>query len=593
MNILGIHFGHDAGATILRNGEIVAAINEERLSRTKNHTGFPALSIPYVMDKARMSHGMIDRIAIPRNLATQRSLLTLASLRGKPVVEGGLRDWYAALTPPNIHKNLFAPLRLTAAADRIATRFLVERFFRSKGFEKARIMDMGHHFSHAASAYYAGPWNEALVFTLDGAGDASCGGFFHGRGGDLEPVHMIPMAGSIGEFYSIVTQFLGFIPMRHEGKVLGLAARGDVDRYIDDFERLVGLAPGNLSFKVTTNGLDEREYDWRCLSGRGPLDAHRLLWMKHLKANYGDAHRDDMAAAVQELTERHIMRMLETFLSKHPQFQGLPICLAGGVFANVRVNQLIGKLVGNDRFYVQPNMGDGGLALGAALGAQSRGEGLQPNYLQDVYMGPSYSNDEVKAELERTDGVRYTFIEDIDAKVGEALAEDKIVCRFQGGMEFGPRALGNRSILTDAKDPDINDRLNHMLQRSEFMPFAPSIMAEHFHDYFDVPEEGRYADQFMTVTYGTKPICRDKAPAVVHVDGTARPQVVHRDVSPRYHAVIDAYRECTGKPIIVNTSFNIHEEPIVCTAENGIRSFKTCRADALAIENWWVELEDR
>jgi carbamoyltransferase len=295
-----------------------------------------------------------------------------------------------------------------------------------------------------------------------------------------------------------------------------------------------------------------------------------------------------VAAAMQSVTEEVITALCADAVTA----TGIPnLALAGGIFANVKLNQRLLDLDVVDDVYVHPNMGDGGLAAGAALqvAADERpaDERLLPSFRSDVYLGPEYTDDEVGAVLQ-SQGRSFTECDDIEDRVGQLLSEGTVVARHAGRMEYGPRALGNRSLLVQPTDPTVNDWLNARLERTEFMPFAPATLEEHAADFFLGWRPEQVAARFMTITYDTAKSARDQAPATVHVDDTARPQIVRHQDNPSYHRIIDAYRERTGIPSIINTSFNMHEEPIVCTPEDALRALDQGSADVLAINRFLV-----
>jgi carbamoyltransferase len=303
----------------------------------------------------------------------------------------------------------------------------------------------------------------------------------------------------------------------------------------------------------------------------------------HWAKKYG---REQISAAFQIVLEE----VATQYVAHYVRATGVGnICLAGGVFANVKLNQRIHELEGVENVFVFPHMADGGLGYGAAqmIYREKTGD-PSPSPITDVYWGPSYSNDEVKSVLDRYP-VRYTYYDHIEPVVAKHIADKKVVARFAGRMEFGPRALGNRSVLYSAHDPSVNDWLNAKLKRSEFMPFAPVTLAEHAESCYIGLKGVEKTAEYMTVTLDCKDRIRKQAPACVHVDGTARPQLVRREINPGYYGVLEEYLKLTGSPCLVNTSFNMHEEPIVCSPDDGVRAFLEAELDYLAMENFLVE----
>jgi carbamoyltransferase len=437
-----------------------------------------------------------------------------------------------------------------------------------------------HHLCHAASAYYPSGFDCALVVTLDGLGDWYSARVMRGEGGRLDAIdefyyEQMPT----GLHYEIITALLGFNPLRHAGKVTGLAAYGK--------ENAACAAAFDAFFAEmwSRRGRANRSYEYF----RRTREDVGLTALRELrKTEFGAFSREDIAYYIQKRTEDEVREFVRGYRRRFPELT--KICLAGGVFANVRVNQEVHRL-GFERVFVQPAMSDAGLCYGAALleCARQNGGKLQPYELRDVYLGPGYTNEFIASEIERH-GLTAQFIE--EPQIGRAIAEEiaakRVVAHFHGRMEFGPRALGNRSILYSAADPDVNRWLNDQLQRTEFMPFAPAVTAEHASDFFLDTAGAEHSAEFMTITFNCTERAQREIPAAVHVDGTARPQFVRRDRNPRFHAILDAYHQLTGTPVVINTSFNMHEEPIVATPADAIRSFQQGNLDVLVLGNYLV-----
>jgi carbamoyltransferase len=298
--------------------------------------------------------------------------------------------------------------------------------------------------------------------------------------------------------------------------------------------------------------------------------------MKRLLKRCGPAR---FAAAFQQVLEEVVVAFAEPFVRE----QGVgKVVLAGGVFANVKLNQKILEMDGVDRIFVFPHMGDGGLGYGAAVEVCAQNGSLEPAPVKDVYWGPGFGEVEIKEELARA-GISYEMPDDLEAEVARLLARGKVVCRFDGRMEFGPRALGNRSILYQATDKTVNDWLNRWLGRTEFMPFAPVTLDAFAEECYLNFEGAEHAAEFMTITFPCTDTMKDLCPAVVHVDGTARPQIIRRDVNPSYYRILEEYRKLTGNPSLINTSFNMHEEPIVLSPRDALRALESAKIDFLAI----------
>jgi carbamoyltransferase len=372
---------------------------------------------------------------------------------------------------------------------------------------------------------------------------------------------------SLANFYAYVTQLCGYKAHKHEGKITGLAAHGEpVHQSI--LAQLIRFEQGRL----------------RNASGRVFMGAVREL---ERRLPRGWRH-EDLAASIQ----KHCEEVATAYIAHHLGGRRMNVAVAGGLFANVRINQKVGEIPGVAKLFVHPGMTDCGLAVGAALalcdaGAPGPRMPYSPEVIRDVYYGPGYSSQEVERALARS-GLTYAPSASMAADVASLLARGHVVARFDGRMEYGPRALGNRSILYQPADPSVNDWLNSNLRRTEFMPFAPATLAEFAHECFHSLETTADSARFMTVTYDCTPAMKRDCPGVVHIDGTARPQLVDASVSPGYHAIIDEFRRLTGLPTVINTSFNMHEEPIVCTPDDAIRSFRAGHLDYLAIGDFIV-----
>jgi carbamoyltransferase len=567
VRILGISTTIDAGAALVGDGRLLAAVNEERLTRHKFQCGLPFRSIRTVIDLAGVQPRDLDRVTLSdctyslytdpddesfaRPSASKRLTMFLSEL--------GLLRW--ALDTPS-------GLGLYRAAFRVfleRTLVPLRRYLKSLGVT-APLVTCDHHTAHAAAAGMTSGWDDCLVVTMDLSGDGYSSLVALWQDGRLRIVKRIGAYHSFGVFYTYASMFLGHKPGR-EGKTTGLAAHGDPYATLPIFRRYA-------RYNSLTERVENHARGVAC--DYGPLTAELR---RHTKA--------DIAAGIQRHFEREIARCVRAYARRWGKRR---VALAGGVFGNVRVNEVINQLPEVESVYVYPQMGDGGGPAGAALWWENRLTGVRPAAVEQVYLGPRFTNDHCLAALQANPAVRFRRADDVDAELARLLANGKIVARFRGPMEYGPRALGNRSILYHPGDPTINDWLNKRLVRTEYMPFAPSILEEYAGDYFIGWRPTDRAAWFMTITYHATPRCREHAPAVVHIDGTARPQVVRRQHNPSYHRLIDLYRQATGLPIVLNTSFNMHEEPIVCTPTDAVRAFVSARLDALGLEDYLVEL---
>ncbi|HSU17093.1 carbamoyltransferase family protein [Longimicrobium sp.] len=564
MVILGISPpAHESAAGLVVDGTVVAAAAEERFTRVKNQGGMPRQAIQAVLDLAGIGPRDVDAVALPW-LAPRRELmlnarnwarnLPFAATSGAPLRERGA---HLANYTRNIVRdpNWASGRRL----EREITQPLVEMGL------AGRIHYVDHQAAHVASAYFSSGFDRALGVSLDGYGSGAAGSFYLCEGGRMRLLQSIPYPHSLGTFYRRVTQALGFKPNRHEGKIVGLAAFGD---------------PEVLGPRVREGFDVSRDDYYRLKTPQDPYGARRLA---------GQYSREDMAAAYQTVLEEVVQRYVALYLARH----GLThVVGAGGVFANVKMNQRVMEIPGVEKIFVYPAMSDGGVGTGAALWLAARSDGLMPRALDHVYLGPGFTEREIEAAV-RESGLPFERAADPDAEVARLVAEGKVVARFDGRMEYGPRALGNRSILYSATDPTVNDWLNRRLNRTEFMPFAPMALAHRAGDLFHGVERARHAAEFMTVTFDCTDRMKAIAPAAVHVDGTARPQLVTERSNPGVFRMLAEYERLTGSPTVINTSFNMHEEPIVCTPRDAVRAFMDGRLDVLAAGPFVVHLNGR
>lgn len=557
---------HDAGICIVRNGEVVAAVDEERLSRRKRDGSFPLKALATGLAIAGLRLSDITDVAFVDKRTPWQTM----------------HVWkYAASAFFRTGAN---PCRYLAFWTR---RMLDYRRLPPAGALPCRVRFYEHHLCHAASAYYPGPWPEATIVSLDGMGDFSVGGMVaRGDGGNVRILRRCNGYFSPGHFYMILTQYLGFTPGHHEGKVTGLAAHGNSAKAYRVMRRVIQYRKGKQDFSAP---LVAEEFFNVIRGGQAEQHPQQNADLRKFRELWSSFSPEDIAAAGQARFEDVICDYVRdaVALAGHPN-----LVVAGGCFANVRLNQKIMELPEVNGVYVHPNMGDGGLSAGAALlhhhkNTARRGYAQKP--WRDVYLGPAYSMAEIESAL-RAGGVNFEKVggADIADIAAKNLAAGKVVAWFQGRMEYGPRALGNRSILAAADNPDMPGRLNGLLGRTDFMPFAPVILDAHASDWLDGWKRDHVASRFMTVTYNINRRKRALVPAVVHVDGTARPQVLTKQCNLLLHQVITRYHQLTGIPLLINTSFNMHEEPIVCSPADAVESFKQGAADMLFIGQFAV-----
>ncbi len=601
MRVLGLSpLDKDATVSLVEDGRVVYAAAEERFSRVKQHAGFPHLALADALRYASIGPEEIDVVAYPfLDAAGEERLMRRAfeeearHLRESPApsLDDALRAAEARVPSgrPPVHGLPSADARmrkgaakellyrwlgvgpLAPAASRRLSRRWLERAVRDHrrwqedliaglrelGLEE-KLKRTEHHVSHAANAYLASGFDRALVVTLDGYGSGLSGSIALGEGGRIARKHALRFPDSLGAFYESVTSSLGFHPDRHAGKIVGLAAYGDPDVLSDAVRTRFDLADGDLRIRQNLNVFFSRH-----LAARFPMIDVAAAWQHVLEV---------AACAVVD----HWRRALDVDA----------VVLSGGVCANVKMNQRIHSLDGIARTFVYPNMGDGGCGTGLAM--QLSWPGGVGESIRDVYLGPEYGEDELLAALE-AEGLEPTRPAPLAAEVARLLHAGKVVARFAGRMEYGPRALGNRSVLYHGRDPAVNQWLNQRLGRTEFMPFAPVTLWEERERCYHGLAGAEHAAEFMTITFDCTDWMKEHCPAAVHVDGTARPQLVRREVNPEYHDIVARYRDLSGVPCLVNTSFNMHEEPIVCTPRDAVRAFLRGRIDALALGPFLVE----
>jgi len=566
MRVLGLSDHIISGAAILEDGVVTAAVNEERLVRKKMVMGFPWKSIEMVLDLAKVRPDQIDAVAvgskwghfIPEYIDFDKGLFgidrgvmknlffsvgsTLSSLRATAPF---LESMYYGLRQP-----IFA-----------ARRTKVEAALRERYGLRAPVEFISHHYAHAASAYHASGYKDALVVTMDGAGDGDSAHVYHVQNGVWKLLHQVPAFDSLGSYYGYITQVCGFTAGKHEGKITGLAAHGK-EAYRDILDRFIVYRNGTM------------------------VNIGNAFWNAAVKklqsALPSPFDRADLAASIQGLSED----ISTAFIGHWRNATGAKhVALAGGLFANVKINQRIHELPGVESVFVYPAMSDEGLAAGSALATSAqRSSAPAPGArcFQHVYLGPEFSEAQITKALD-AEGVAYHRAECVETEIADLVAEGYVVARVNGRMEYGPRALGNRSILYRPDEPEVNDWLNKRLRRTEFMPFAPSTLAEDAHLSYENLDGAQDTARFMTITFQCSDEMKRTCPGVVHIDGTARPQLVSEKDNPSYYKIIRAFKERTGLSSIVNTSFNIHEEPIVCTPEDAIRAFKIGHLDVLAM----------
>jgi carbamoyltransferase len=596
MQILGISaFYHDSAAALVRDGEIVAAAQEERFTRKKHDSRFPHHAIAYCLAEAGIRLRDLDHVVFYDKpfLKFERLLETYLAFAPR-----GLRSFRSAV-PLWVREKLFQKDLLAKELKRSAD---------GSDF-KGSLLFTEHHLSHAASAFYPSPFTEAAVLTMDGVGEWATTSAAIGRGNSLEIVKEIHFPHSLGLLYSAFTYYTGFKVNSGEYKLMGLAPYGEPKYTQLIYDKLIDLKPDG-SFRLN---LDYFDYCTGLRMTNGAFDKLFGALARKPSEKLTPFHMD-VAASIQAVLDETVMR-LTCSLARETGAKNL--CLAGGVALNCVAN---GKVLRNGRFeriWIQPASGDAGGALGAALAAyyshrnQPRAISNGSDAMQGAYLGPAFEQSDIERRLIAA-GAHFTTLNDADLvhSCVDALVDGKALGWFQGRMEFGPRALGGRSILGDARSPKMQSLLNLKVKyRESFRPFAPSVLRENVSEWFELDSDSPYMLLVADVVQSRRRdmtdeekqlfgiaklnVPRSEIPAVTHVDYSARIQTVHRDTNPRYHALISAFQQRTQCPVIVNTSFNVRGEPIVCTPEDAFRCFMGTDVEALAVGNCLLRKEDQ
>ena len=594
--ILGISaYYHDSASALLVNGSIIAAAQEERFSRKKHDARFPAHAIRYCLDEAGIELQDLDGVVFYDKplLKFERLLETYIGFAPR-----GFRSFAKAM-PIWLKEKLFLKDTLRkelAEIGQCSTKALPQLLF------------SGHHKSHAASAFYPSPFDEAAVLCLDGVGEWATTSAWHGKGDKLDALWQIDFPHSLGLLYSAFTYFTGFRVNSGEYKLMGLAPYGNpiyVDRILDNLIDLKEDGSFRLAMRYFNycTGLTMTNKNFDELFDGPPREAETKISQREM----------DIAASIQKVTEEVVLRLANSI---HKETWLKNLCLAGGVALNCVANGRIVRESAFDNVWVQPAAGDAGGALGAAQIAwyENSADGRKahsPDEMQGSYLGPEFSNEEIEKVLDRLNA-NYRRLDDVELfdEVTNHLASDNVVGWFQGRMEFGPRALGGRSIIGDPRSEKMQSTMNLKIKyRESFRPFAPSVLADRVGDYFQHESSSPYMlivaplqeDKRMPIDESHKELFgidrlnvkRSELPAITHVDYSARVQTVHEDTNPRYYNLIKKFDEKTGCGVLINTSFNVRGEPIVCTPEDAYRCFMRTEMDYLVLENILLDKKDQ
>lgn len=565
MNILGINYlGHDAAATLLVDGDLVAAIEEERFHRYRKHYGgFPAQAMRYCTETAGLSMSQVEHLAY--------YISPTALLNPKGWAEA-FRPWYS------LRGKLIYISRLLYLYNCVTLRGRVRKHFPDFN-PNARIHYVAHHDAHMASAFFPSQFEEADIISIDGIGEWESTVIGEGRGNRISRTSSIYFPNSLGYLYSAVTRHLGFKVNNDEYKVMGLSGYGDPSRYRDLFDRILQFRDDGsfvLDPRYFSLGIGWGQVSSRFIreSGMAERIPESELRQEHM----------DMSAAIQEVAEEvglHLARHLQRKTGRRH------LCMAGGVALNCLMNAKILQETDYQDIFIQPASYDASGSMGSALWTQHQVLGFPRGFtMRHAYYGHEASETEIVAALEKyADRIIAHKSQDVCSETANIIAEQKIVGWFQGRMEWGPRALGNRSILADPRQRRmmdiVNDRVKH---REDFRPFAPSCKIEVYRDYFDMPVPSAY----MLLICNVHEQMRDRIQAVTHTDGTARYHTVERSVNPRYWGLLDAFEKISGIPVLLNTSFNVRGETMVMTADDAVRCFLGTGIDVLVLGDWVV-----
>ncbi len=561
MLILGLHSGyHDACACVYDDYRLLAAVAQERMTRRKNDGGgIPVEAMDECLAIAGRSRAAVDAIALSHAAFPSRYF---GHLSGGRAAERMVRQWLGKEKHKTMEREMARANVVDATQIFRAPRFLADNGLRAS----TQVHFYNHHLAHALPTLFHTDWQEALLYTADGGGDNVQYSHRLFRDGHIETLYgsrdelLRPMRiDSLGRAYGFATQALGWRSLRHEGKLTGLAAYGKPSLYVDMARR----------FRVDDAGQVHSDF--------ADYNAMREFIFGLAK----NATREDVAASVQELLEQMVLRSVRTLLDRHPMRN---LGLSGSVFANVRLNRLLAEALPVDEVFIYPSMGDQGLACGGALDLLLARDGMdvwlgRRERLRHLYLGRDYDGD-IDAAFDADPNISQISSNPVET-TASLLAAGKAVAIYTSDMEYGPRALGARSIIGSPADAGINDSLNKRLERSEFMPFAPVVAEEDAQGVFELTDGMLYAARFMTITCAVNPEWRDRIPAVVHVDGTARPQIISREDNPLYYDILAAFKRATGLPVMINTSFNVHEEPIINTPAECARALKDGRIDCV------------
>jgi carbamoyltransferase len=559
VKIIGINHSNDAAAALVIDGRVIAASQEERFTRIKHDPSFPDKAIDFCLKQGGLALGDLDAIAFFWNPGIHAEA---PARRMTSSVRHHLEFLYAL--PSRLIHRMGEHVRSIDQTVHLASG------------RKLAIHYVTHHLCHAAAAFFTSPFEEAAILTADGYGERQSTTIYVGRGTTVEQKAEIDFPHSIGSLYAALTDYLGFRANSGEGKVMGLASYGHESEYVGKLRKLINLT--ERGFELDLSYFEyfhdrPRRYSDKLVALLGPARAPESAI---------DKRHEDISFALQAVTEEamlHLARMARKLTGAKN------LCVAGGVALNCVANGRLQRETDFEKFFFYPAAGDTGTSVGAALVVEHLlNQGKRSMEVASEYLGQGFSRDQVRAVLDRGK-LRYHALDNPEETAARMIADGLIIAWFQGRAEFGPRALGNRSILADPRRKDMKDLLNATVKfREHFRPYAPSVLEEACGTYFasDVPSP------YMLRAYPTRPEMLDVLPAITHVDGTARVQTVNRQQNPRYYRLIEAFGKLTGVPCVLNTSFNIRGEPIINTVDEAIKCLMTTGLDALFVEGYLV-----
>ncbi len=570
MYILGIScFYHDSAAAIIKDGELIAAAEEERFSRKKHDSGFPENAINFCLRTAGITPGELDYVVFYE----------------KPFIKFHRIVTSILQTFPKSYK-VFKEAMTVGLLDKLWIKNIIEK---KLNISSDKILFSDHHEAHAASSFFCSPFEESVILTIDGVGEWTTATFGFGKSNNIKIDYRIKFPHSLGLLYSAFTAFLGFEVNEGEYKVMGMAPYGQ-PRYIDKIYKIVKVNDDGsfyldmdyFSFHYSTEKTFSQKFVELFGEPRKPKDSEYL-----------DTYYADIAASIQFVTEEIILKMVKNLIKKYNLRK---LCIAGGVALNSKANGRILQETDIEEIFIQPSAGDGGGAIGACLWAYHQLLGYPRKFVMShAYWGESYNEEQIKTFLDNNN-IKYTYFFEEDKLcefIVDNLINNKVIGFYQGKFEFGPRALGNRSILADPRNPEMKDIVNKKIKfREPFRPFAPSVIHKFTDEYFELKSSSRqYPAKFMLLVAPVKNGKKNTIPAVTHVDGTGRLQMVYEDTNPRYYNLINTFYQATGIPVVLNTSFNLKGEPIVNSPKDAYSTFIRSGLDILCLDKFVINKE--